>query len=113
MQEKIHWFLGQGDCERFFGLVAKNNGEELNPKFVFEGNSGTTYQYIIDIAKIIGHENIGVLQHDYDDSEIDFVDEIFIQPSRSMSNNRDDNRVWLEADEVSLESDGSIRIWWD
>lgn len=115
MTEKIHWFIGQEDCEKFFTKLAENVGKKLTPAFVFEGNSRKTYQWIIDVANIIGYDSIGVLENDYErvleDSDIDFQDEIFIKPSYHFK--QDDNRVWINADEVSLESDGSIRIWWD
>ena len=115
MTEKIHWFRAQEDCEKFFTKLAENCGKKLTPAFVFEGNSRTTYQWIIDVANIVDYESIGVLENDYErvleGSDIDFQDEIFIKPSYHFK--QDDNRVWIEADEVSLESDGSIRIWWD
>lgn len=116
MTEKIHWFRAQEDCEKFFTKLAENCGEKLTPAFVFEGNSQKTYQWIIDVANIIGYESIGVLERDYkdifeDSDYYDHQDEIFIKPSYHFK--QDNNRVWIEADEVSLESDGSIRIWWD
>jgi hypothetical protein len=113
MSKEKHFFKDQRDCEAFFARVALNCGKEFTPTFVFEGNSGTTYQYIIDIAKIIGYKNIGVGTAKYANAELDFVDEIYIRLRGENPDNDTDNRVWIEAAEVSLEADGTLRIWWD
>ena len=113
MSNKKYFFSGKNDCETFFARVANNLGREFTPNFVFEGNSGKQYQYIMDIAKIIGYENIGVSFDDYFDEELDFVDEIFIRLRGQNPDDDTDNRVWIDGDEVSLEADGSLRVWWD
>jgi len=113
VSNKKYFFSGKNDCEAFFARVAANCKKELTPDFVFEGNSRKQYQYIMDIAKIIGYENIGVAFTNYFDEELDFVDEIFFRLRGQNPDDDTDNRVWIEADEVSLEADGSLRVWWD
>ena len=113
MSNKKYFFNGQSDCEAFFAKVAKNCRKELTEDFVFEGNSGQKYQYIKNIARIVGYENIGVSFDDYADDSLDFVDEIFIRLRGQNPEDGSDNCVWIEADEISLEADGTLRIWWD
>lgn len=92
MSKKKHFFRDQKECEAFFTRVAMNYGDELTSDFVFEGNSGTTYQYVIDIAKIIGYENIGVGIEEYTALDLDFVDEIYIRLRGQNPDDDTDNR---------------------
>ena len=111
--KKVHWFISEEDCKQFFEKMAKNNDTELTPDFCFEGNSGTCYKWVSCIAKIVGFENIGVLQKNYEDKDVDFIDEFFIKPTRLVYPPEDVHAVDIGADEVYLNPDGSISLWWD
>lgn len=110
---KKYFFKDQKDCETFFRRLAENCKEEFTPDLIFEGNSDKRYQYIMDIAEIIGYKNIGIRARDYEDADVDFVDTLYLRLNRKNPNADTDNRVWIEADEISLETDGTLRIWWD
>jgi len=110
---KIHWFITQDDCEKFFSRLANNNGEELSPDFIFEGNSNMNYGWVVDLSKIVGYENLGVLQQDYDDEKRDFIDEFFIKPTRLFNPQPDISSVDIDADAVCMYPDGTIALWWD
>ena len=111
--KNIHYFISEEDCEQFFTRMAKNNGEELSPAFVFEGNTGMDYAWVIALANIVGCENLGVLCKDYEDELVDFIDEFFIKPARLVNAPDGVHGVDIEADSVFLAPDGSIHLWWD
>ena len=117
MTEKIHWFTGKEDCETFFAKIAHNCEKDLTENFVFEGNSGTDFSWIILCAKIIGWTNIGVVEDDYNDVDLDYEDEILLNVTCTKPElYHDDTRIFLDADEVSIEFNGKdtfIRVWWD
>lgn len=113
MNNNIHWFITQEDCEQFFSRMAKNNDEELTPDFVFEGNSAKKYGWVIALSRIVGYENLGIREKDYKNDEIDFIDEFFIKPARVVGAREKARGVSLVADEVFLAPDGSITLWWD
>ena len=60
MEEKIHWFTGKEDCEKFFKRLAENEGELFSENLCIEGNSGTTYDWIITASNLVGYEKIGI-----------------------------------------------------
>ena len=117
MTEKIHWFTGKEDCESFFAKIARNCGKEFTEDFVFEGNSGTDFSWIIQCAKIIGWTNIGVTEDNYNDEDINFEDEILLNVTCTKPElYYDDTRIFIDADETSIEFNGKdtfIRVWWD
>ena len=117
MQDKIHWFTGKEDCESLFAKIARNCGKEFTEDFVFEGNSGADFSWIIRCAKIIGWDNIGVNENDYTDNELDYEDEVFLNVTCTKPTLWEDKtRIFIDADEVSIEYDGKdtfIRVWWD
>ena len=109
---KVHFFKDQKECEEFFKLVAKNNNEPFSDDFIFEGNSGMKYEWIREIGETLGYNRIGVVSEIRKDA--DFIDEIFIEIT-----NIDwvckgiKSRIWIDADEVSIEPGGYLRLWWD
>lgn len=109
---KIHWFKNKKDCEEYFARCAKNIEMEFSPDFVFEGNSRVEFQYVINIANIVGWNNIGVKETDFELTDIDHIDELYLRICGKFPHG-DRPRVFLDADEVSIEADGTIRIWWD
>jgi len=113
MNNNIHWFITQEDCEQFFSRMAKNNDEELTPDFVFEGNSEKKYGWVIALSKIVGYENLGVREKDYKNDEIEFIDEFFIKPANNIQHSGDIRSVDIDADEATIMPDGSISLWWD
>lgn len=112
IDDKIHWFKDRADCEAYFARCAENIGEEFSPEFVFEGNSNVNFQYVIDAANVIGWENIGVAEGWFEQDDLDYIDELYFR-IRGEFPRSEKQRVFLDADEVSIEADGTIRIWWD
>lgn len=112
IDNKIHWFKDRTDCEAYFARCAKNIGEEFSPEFVFEGNNNVNFRYVIDVANIIGWENIGVAEYRFKKDDLDHIDELYFR-IRGEFPRSTQPRVFLIADEVSIEADGTIRIWWD
>lgn len=109
---KIHWFKDRTACETYFARCAKNIGKEFSPEFVFEGNSNVNFQYVIDVANVIGWENIGVAERWFERDDLDHIDELYFR-IRGEFPRSEQPRVFLDADEVSIEADGTIRVWWD
>lgn len=109
---KIHWFKDRTACEAYFARCAKNIGKELSPEFVFEGNSNVNFQYIIDVANVIGWENIGVAERWFEMDDLSHIDELYLR-IRGEFPRSEQQCVFLDADEVSIEADGTIRVWWD
>ena len=109
----IHWFVSDEDCEAFFSRMAKNKKQELNKDFVFEGNSGMKYGWVIELSNIVGFEGLGVLKQDYEDEKITFIEDFFIKPSRMVYPPAVVRSVEICADQVCLLPDGTISLWWD
>lgn len=109
---KIHWFKNRTACEAYFARCAKNIGKEFSPEFVFEGNCNVKFQYVIDAANVIGWENIGVAERWFELDDLDHIDELYFR-IRGEFPRSEQPRVFLDADEVSIEADGTIRVWWD
>lgn len=113
MSASKHFFKDEQECKDFFGRVAKNNDEELSPNFVFEGNSSKKFSFIMDIARIVGYENIGIDVCDYEDEETSYVDKIFVRLNGKQTDDDSGNCVWIVADDIAIDADGSLCIFFD
>lgn len=111
--QNIHWFISEEDCKQFFSRMAKNNCEELTHNFVFEGNSSMKYGWVVDLSNIVGFEGLGVLQQDYEDEEITFIEDFFIKPVRNVNPSNVIRSVEIHADDIEMMPDGTISLWWD
>lgn len=111
MTEKVHWFRRQEDCEAFFKRLAENEEESFSENLIIEGNSNTKYNWIITASNLVGYEKIGIDEDFYTDDDVDYIDTVYLDINNFKKSNT--RFLWLDGDEVSLESDGIIRIWWD
>jgi len=111
--KEIHFFTGKDDGENFFKRMAENNEEELTSNFIFEGNSEKRYEWIENLVSVVGWENIGVEERDYERKNVEFVDTIFINVNEFSERDANSPYIDIGGDEVSLSADGIIIIWWD
>lgn len=94
-------FNGKEDFYRYFKEMAERNGEELNDKFCIEGNSGTLFGWLRNIAEQVGYENVSVDYNTYYVSTVNIY--VSKAPKCSFSCNSDDTRY----------ANGVISLWWD
>mgnify|MGYP007000682121 CR=1 FL=1 len=84
-----------------FQKMADESEEELTDDFCIEGNSGTTFGWLKNIAEKIGYDKISVSA---DTDYTAYVDiDVSNAPSCSFDCNSDDTRY----------CNGIISLWWD
>ena len=111
MAEEIHWFTGKDDCEQFFKRLAENEEEPFSENLIIEGNSNTKYNWIITVSNLVGYEKIGIDEDFYTDNGVSYIDTVYLDINNFKKSNA--QFLLLDGDEVSLESNGIIRVWWD
>lgn len=117
--KNLYQFKSMSDMEKVFDKMRINYDDEDEPvltnDFIIEGNSSTTYGWLKNVATNIGVTNVYILQEDYDgimDSDYQFVDTIFLD-IKNIDWLSFKNEIDIAADEVTLDKNGMLRLWWD
>lgn len=108
-----HFFKDKVECEEFFRRMAKNDGKELTPEYIFEGNSSQKYEFIQTLADMFGYENIGVDEDRFILEDIDFVDTVYVNFVNTLGLKKPTKNLWIDADEMYIDTNGILKLWWD
>ncbi|MBD5165229.1 hypothetical protein [Helicobacter sp.] len=104
--------------EQIFKQFAENEEEEFSPDLLIEGNSELSLKDLIETCEVIGYENLLLddefVKNPRSHCDTFYIDLIGIKELKFGSN---DKFVWFMGgkipDELSLENDGTLRVWFD
>ena len=123
MIEPKYRIKDEEDFERIFTKFAKNYGEELGDNTIIEGNNDITYGAIKVTCKLVGYENILLPVETIESierGEETHVDTFYIDILGLNKLNIDlmpygcaDILGGAIPDELGIEADGTLRLWYD
>lgn len=121
MNEIKYRIKDKADFERILKKIAELDNEELNNGFIVEGNHDITYGDIKATCELIGYDLLLLPQEIVDDIErgkclhidtfyIDIINLTKLDPNFTGSRFLFGGAI---PDELSIEEDGTLRLWFD
>ncbi|WP_300764438.1 hypothetical protein [Helicobacter sp. UBA3407] len=104
--------------EQIFKQFAEDEGVELSPNLIIEGNSELTIKDLQETCEVIGYENL-LLDNDFVKNPRSHCDTFYIDllGIKGFRFGLGVEWVWFFGgkipDELSLENDGTLRVWFD
>lgn len=104
--------------EQIFKQFAENEGVDLSPNLIVEGNSELTLRELQETCEVVGYENL-LLEDSFVENPRSHCDTFYIDliGIKGFRFGLGVKSVWFfggkNPDELSFENDGTLRIWFD